>query len=256
MTAIRVIPCLDVNGGRVVKGVNFVNLRDAGDPVELAAKYDQAGADEITFLDISATVEGRDTTMGVVTKTAKAIFVPLTVGGGIRSVDDVNKMLEAGASKVSISTAAFLRPELIDEIAGRFGSEVLTLAVDASRPASAGREPRFEVTTHGGKKPTGIDALAWIKEAEQRGAGEILLTSMDADGVQTGFDVDMLAAAREVTTLPIVASGGAGKVEDFVAAARAGASAVLAASVFHFGKIAISEVKEALVAAGFEVSGS
>lgn len=253
MVAIRVIPCLDVNGGRVVKGVNFLNLRDAGDPVELAARYSEEGADEITFLDISASTDGRDTTRETVTKTAEAIFVPLTVGGGIRAVEDVEAILASGADKVSVNTAALVRPELITEVANKFGNQVLVLSVDARRPRLADTRVRFEVTTHGGKRSTGKDALQWVREAQDRGVGEILLNSMDADGVQTGFDVEMLTAVKEIAAVPVIASGGAGSVEDFVAAVKAGADAVLAASVFHFGTVSIGDVKRALAEAGYEV---
>lgn len=253
MVAIRIIPCLDVNAGRVVKGVNFLNLRDAGDPVELAATYSNAGADEVTFLDVSASVEGRATMRETVRRTAEQVFVPLTVGGGIRSVEDVESILASGADKVSVNTAALARPELLNEIADTFGNQVLVLSVDARRPQGSDASMRFEVTTHGGKKSAGVDALAWVREAQERGVGEILLNSMDADGVQTGFDVEMLSAVREITSVPLIASGGAGTVEDFVEAARLGADAILAASVFHFGKISIAEVKAALSEAGFAV---
>lgn len=252
--ALRVIPCLDVNAGRVVKGVNFENLRDAGDPVELACRYDQEGADEITFLDVSASSEGRSTMLEVVARTAEQVFVPLTVGGGVRSVEDVNRLLKAGADKVGVNTAAIARPELIDEIADQFGNQVLVLSVDARRcPPGVSTPSGFEVTTHGGKRSTGIDALEWIVEAARRGAGEILLNSMDADGVQGGYDLEMLRQARATCTLPLIASGGAGQVEHFVPAAQAGADAVLAASVFHFGTLSIRQVKEALQAGGVSV---
>ncbi|MDO5700355.1 MAG: imidazole glycerol phosphate synthase subunit HisF [Bowdeniella nasicola] len=249
--AIRIIPCLDVRDGRVVKGVNFTNLRDAGDPVELARLYDGAGADEITFLDISASLEGRGTTREVVRKTAGEVFVPLTVGGGVRSVSDVDELLACGADKVGINTAALERPELLNEIADRFGSQVITLSVDAR--ACEDTDSGYEVTTHGGKRGTGIDALAWAIEATGRGAGEILLNSMDADGTKAGFDLPMLRAVREAVSVPVIASGGAGCAADFVAAAQAGADAILAASIFHFGDVTIAETKEALAEAGFEV---
>jgi len=246
----RIIPCLDVAGGRVVKGVNFLNLRDAGDPVELAKRYNEAGADELTFLDISASVEERATTLEVVSRTAEQVFIPLTVGGGIRSADDVNRLLRAGADKVSINTAAIARPELINEIADRFGNQVLVLSVDARRaPTPSG----FEVTTHGGRQGTGIDALAWVEEGIDRGVGEILLNSMDADGTESGFDGQMIKAVRAISAVPIIASGGAGTVEDFGAALKSGADAVLAASVFHFGKLTIGDVKSYLAGAGFTV---
>ncbi len=252
--AIRVIPCLDVDAGRVVKGVNFENLRDAGDPVELAAAYGAAGADELTFLDVSASLAGRETTVEVVSRTAEQVFVPLTVGGGVRSVDDVDALLRAGADKVSVNTAAIARPELLSEIAERFGNQVLVLSVDARRVQGDTRTASgYEVTTHGGKRGTGIDAIAWAREGAERGAGEILLNSMDADGTTDGFDVQMLAEVRAVVDVPLIASGGAGQVEDFVEAARAGADAVLAASVFHFGTLSIGEVKEAMRSAGIDV---
>ncbi|HKE70652.1 MAG TPA: imidazole glycerol phosphate synthase subunit HisF [Nocardioidaceae bacterium] len=248
--AVRVIPCLDVDAGRVVKGVRFENLRDAGDPVELAAAYDRAGADELTFLDITASATDRETTYDVVSRTAEQVFIPLTVGGGVRSVDDVDRLLRAGADKVSVSTAAVERPELIGEIAHRFGSQVLVLSVDARR----GDQPSgFEVTTHGGRRTAGVDAVGWVESACEWGIGEVLLNSMDADGTEAGFDVDMIEAVRKVSTVPLVASGGAGRAEDFAAAVEAGADAVLAASVFHFGQVAVTEVKQALDAAGFEV---
>ena len=246
----RIIPCLDVAGGRVVKGVNFLNLRDAGDPVELAKRYNEAGADELTFLDISASVEERATTLEIVSRTAEQVFIPLTVGGGIRSADDVNRLLRAGADKVSINTAAIARPELINEIADRFGNQVLVLSVDARRaPTPSG----FEVTTHGGRQGTGIDALDWVEEGIDRGVGEILLNSMDADGTESGFDGEMIKAIRAISAVPIIASGGAGTVEDFGAALTSGADAVLAASVFHFGKLTIGDVKSYLADAGFTV---
>jgi len=246
----RIIPCLDVAGGRVVKGVNFLNLRDAGDPVELAKRYNEAGADELTFLDISASVEERATTLEIVSRTAEQVFIPLTVGGGIRSADDVNRLLRAGADKVSINTAAIARPELINEIADRFGNQVLVLSVDARRaPTPSG----FEVTTHGGRQGSGIDALDWVEEGIDRGVGEILLNSMDADGTESGFDGEMIKAVRAISAVPIIASGGAGAVEDFGAALTSGADAVLAASVFHFGKLTIGDVKSYLADAGFTV---
>jgi len=248
--AVRVIPCLDVDAGRVVKGVRFENLRDAGDPVELAAAYDRAGADELTFLDITASATDRETTYDVVSRTAEQVFIPLTVGGGVRSVDDVDRLLRAGADKVSVSTAAVERPELIGEIAHRFGSQVLVLSVDARR----GHQPSgFEVTTHGGRRTAGVDAVGVVESDCEWGIGEVLLNSMDADGTEAGFDVEMIEAVRKVSSVPLVASGGAGRAEDFAAAVEAGADAVLAASVFHFGQVAVTEVKQALDAAGFEV---
>ena len=246
----RIIPCLDVSGGRVVKGINFKNLVDAGDPVELAKIYGDEGADELTFLDISASVEDRNTTLDIVRQTAEQVFIPLTVGGGIRSADDVNVLLRSGADKVSVNTAAIARPELINEIADRFGNQVLVLSVDARR----GRTPSgFEITTHGGRQGTEIDALAWIEEGIARGVGEILLNSMDADGTRAGYDLEMLRRVREISEVPIIASGGAGSIEDFAHALNAGADALLAASVFHFGIHRISDVKRYLFEQGFSV---
>jgi len=246
-----VIPCLDVDSGRVVKGVNFVELRDAGDPVEMARAYDLEGADELTFLDITASSSDRSTTYDVVSRTAEQVFIPLTVGGGVRTVDDVDRLLRAGADKVGVNTAAIARPELIGEIAERFGSQVIVLSVDARRASS--QPSGFEVTTHGGRQAAGLDAMEWIATATDLGAGEILLTSMDADGTKNGFDLELIRAAREQTHLPIIASGGAGKLEHFAPAVEAGASAVLAASVFHFGDFTIAQVKEALATAGHVV---
>lgn len=248
--SVRIIPCLDVTDGRVVKGVNFTNLVDAGDPVEMAALYQKEGADELTFLDISASSSGRETTLDVVRKTADQVFIPLTVGGGIRSVADVNQLLRAGADKVSINTAAIVRPELIAEIADSFGSQVLVLSVDARR---AQTESGFEVTTHGGRNGTGIDALSWIEKACDLGVGEILLNSMDADGTREGYDIEMIRAARSITRVPLIASGGAGELEDFAHALDAGADAVLAASVFHFGTYRIADVKRYLSQAGYSI---
>jgi cyclase len=246
----RIIPCLDVANGRVVKGVNFQNLVDAGDPVELAKLYGDAGADELTFLDISASVEDRSTTLEMVASSAEQVFIPLTVGGGIRSVSDVDALLRAGADKVSINTAAISRPDLISEISDRFGDQVLVLSVDARRGATASG---FEVTTHGGRDGVGLDALAWIDEATGRGVGEILLNSMDADGTREGFDIEMITKVRSKTRVPLIASGGAGKLEDFALALDAGADALLAASVFHFGTFTIHEVKEFLAKKGYSV---
>lgn len=252
--ALRIIPCLDVDAGRVVKGVNFENLRDAGDPVELASRYGTEGADEITFLDVSASSQGRATMLDVVAKTAEEVFVPLTVGGGVRSVEDVARLLAHGADKVGINTAAIADPDLISRVADRFGDQVLVLSVDARRcPEGVTTASGFEVTTHGGKRSTGIDALEWALKAASLGAGEILLNSMDADGVRTGFDLEMLNVFRSEVTIPLIASGGAGTVEHFLEAARTGADALLAASVFHFGEVAISDVKSALHKEGFEV---
>jgi len=252
--ALRVIPCLDVDAGRVVKGVNFANLRDAGDPVELAARYGTEGADEVTFLDVSASASGRETMVDVVRRTADQVFVPLTVGGGVRTTDDVNALLRAGADKVGVNTAAIARPELIAEISQRFGNQVLVLSVDARRCSDGVSTPSgYEVTTHGGRRGTGIDAIAWARRGEELGAGEILLNSMDGDGTTGGFDVAMIEEVRAAVTVPLIASGGAGTVEDFVAAAHAGADAVLAASVFHFGTLTIGEVKEHMRASGIDV---
>ena len=272
--AVRVIPCLDVDDGRVVKGVNFRDLRDAGDPVELAAAYDAEGADELVFLDITASAQRRDTMVDVVARTADQVFIPLTVGGGVRSVDDVDLLLRAGADKVSLNTAAVARPELLTEVAGRFGAQCVVVSVDARRtvlargdtvrpggtpdpdgpkPPREGGASGFEVTTHGGRRGTGLDAVAWARRAAQLGAGEILLNSMDADGTQGGFDLELIAAVRAVVDVPVIASGGAGQVADFAPAVAAGADAVLAASVFHFGEIQIAEVKESLRAAGHPV---
>jgi cyclase len=244
--AVRVIPCLDVDNGRVVKGVNFQNLRDAGDPVEMAKLYDAEGADELTFLDITASSGDRETTYDVVRRTAEQVFIPLTVGGGVRTPEDVDRLLRAGADKVGINTAAIGRPDLIREIAERFGRQVLVLSVDARRtPAGT-----FEVTTHGGRTGTGIDAVEWAHRAADLGAGEILLNSMDADGTKDGYDTEMIAAVRKHVNVPVIASGGAGRLADFAPAIAAGADAVLAASVFHFGDLRISEVKDALREAG------
>ena len=249
--AVRVIPCLDVDAGRVVKGINFQELRDAGDPVELAKVYDAEGADELTFLDISASHEGRATTMEIVSRTAEQVFIPLTVGGGVASVDDVDRLLRAGADKVAVNTAAINRPELIADIADRFGSQVLVLSVDARR--APGTDSGFEVTTHGGRRSAGIDALGWASRAAELGAGEILLNAMDADGTQDGFDIELIRRVREAVTIPVVASGGAGKVEHFPPAVAAGADAVLAATVFHFGTLRVGQVKAALAEAGYPV---
>ncbi|MEU7042449.1 imidazole glycerol phosphate synthase subunit HisF [Streptomyces varsoviensis] len=247
--AVRVIPCLDVDGGRVVKGVNFQNLRDAGDPVEMAKIYGEEGADELTFLDITASSGNRETTYDVVRRTAEQVFIPLTVGGGVRTADDVDKLLRAGADKVGVATAAIERPELIREIAERFGSQVLVLSVDARR-TDAGTASGFEVTTHGGRRGTGLDAVEWAHRAAELGAGEILLNAMDADGTKDGYNTEMIAAVRRHVTTPVIASGGAGRLEHFAPAVEAGADAVLAASVFHFGDLRIGEVKNALRTAG------
>lgn len=252
--AIRVIPCLDVDAGRVVKGVKFQDLRDAGDPVELAKRYDLAGADELTFLDVTASSGNRETTFDVVSRAAEQIFIPLTVGGGVREVSDVDKLLRFGADKASINTAAIARPAVIDEITRRFGSQVLVLSVDARRTQGGITPSGFEVTTHGGRKGTGLDAIEWAKEAADRGVGEILLNSIDADGTKEGFDLELIRLARAAVHIPIIASGGAGRPEHFPPAVEAGANAVLAASVFHFGlDSAIADVKKAIREAGYEV---
>jgi cyclase len=249
--AVRVIPCLDVDAGRVVKGIRFQELRDAGDPVELARAYDAEGADELTFLDISASHEGRATTMEVVSRCAEQVFIPLTVGGGVGGTDDVDRLLRAGADKVAVNTAAISRPELIADIADRFGRQVLVLSVDARR--AAGTDSGFEVTTHGGRRPAGLDAIEWAARAAELGAGEILLNSMDADGTTDGFDVPLIEAVRREVSVPVIASGGAGRLEHFAPAVAAGADAVLAATVFHFGTLRIGEVKAALAEAGHPV---
>lgn len=251
MLSVRVIPCLDVNAGRVVKGVNFLNLRDAGDPVELAARYYDQGADEIVFLDVTATSDARSTTYAVVTETAEQVFIPLTVGGGVRAVEDVSRLLQCGADKIGVNSGAIARPSLIDEIANRFGAQVVVASLDVKRSDS--QPSGFVVTTHGGKKEANLDAISWAREVNQRGAGEILLNSMDADGTLSGFDLQLIRAVREVTDVPIIASGGAGKLEHFPPAVEAGADAVLAASVFHDGKFSISQVKDTLEAAGYTV---
>ena len=249
MLKLRVIPCLDVKDGRVVKGVNFVALRDAGDPVEQASVYDAAGADELTFLDITASHENRDTILDVVSRTAARVFLPLTVGGGVRSVEDMRRLLLAGADKCSINSAAVARPELVAEAAEKFGSQCVVVAVDAKQTGPG----RWEVFTHGGRRPTGIDAIAWSRRAAALGAGEILLTSMDRDGTGQGFDLPLLEAVCGAVRLPVIASGGVGTLDHFVAGARAGATGLLAASVFHFGTFTIAEVKAALAAAGLPV---
>ena len=249
--AVRVIPCLDVDAGRVVKGINFKQLRDAGDPVELAKVYDAEGADELTFLDISASHEGRTTTMEIVSRTAEQVFIPLTVGGGVGSVEDVDRLLRAGADKVAVNTAAIRRPELVAEIADRFGNQVLVLSVDARR--AAGTESGFEVTTHGGRTSAGLDAIEWAVRATELGAGEILLNAMDADGTQDGFDLELIRQVRREVSIPVIASGGAGAVEHFAPAVEAGADAVLAATVFHFGTLRIPDVKHALRDAGHPI---
>ena len=257
---VRVIPCLDVKDGRVVKGVNFKGLRDAGDPVELAARYDAEGADELTFLDVSASKEGRGTIVDVVKRTADQVFIPLTVGGGVRSAEDVDALLRAGADKVSVNSSAIARPELLRELSQRFGAQCIVLSVDARRVSeseSASEQTTtpsgFEVTTHGGSKGTGIDAIEWARRGEELGVGEILLNSMDADGTKSGFDLEMLQAVRAAVSIPVIASGGAGKAADFPPAVQAGADAVLAASIFHFGEVSIPEVKQEMAREGIEV---
>ena len=253
--AVRVIPCLDVDAGRVVKGVNFVGLRDAGDPVELARRYDEQGADELTFLDITASSGDRETTYDIVRRTAEQVFIPLTVGGGVRTPADVDALLRAGADKVGVNTAAIARPELISQIAHRFGNQVLVLSADARRvrPGAPATPSGFEVTTHGGRQGTGIDAIEWITRAAELGAGEILLNSMDADGTKDGFDLELIRLARAAVHVPVIASGGAGALEHFAPAVDAGADAVLAASVFHFGDVTVAAVKDSLRGAGLPV---
>jgi cyclase len=244
-----VIPCLDVDAGRVVKGVNFVNIRDAGDPVELAARYDEEGADEVVFLDITASSDARETMVEVVRRTAEQVFIPLTVGGGVRSVEDGRKLLRAGADKVGVNTSAVTRPEVVSELADEFGRQCVVVAIDARRSG-----PSWEVHTHGGRKPTGLDAVSWAAECEKLGAGEILLTSMDRDGTRDGFDVELTRAVVEACALPVIASGGVGSLDDFVEGAVVGrADAVLAASVFHFGELTVRQVKDHLAANGVTV---
>ena len=254
--AVRIIPCLDVDNGRVVKGVNCQNLRDAGDPVELAARYDAEGADELTFLDVSASKAGRGTMLDVVRRTAEQVFIPLTVGGGVRSVEDVDQLLRAGADKVSVNTSAIARPELLRELSERFGAQCIVLSVDARRatgPDADDMPSGFEVTTHGGSRSAGIDAIEWARTGEELGVGEILLNSMDGDGTKEGFDLELIRKVREAVHLPIIASGGAGTVEHFPPAVAAGADAALAATIFHFGEVAITDCKHAIADAGYEV---
>ncbi len=251
--SVRVIPCLDVDAGRVVKGVNFRELRDAGDPVEMARLYDAEGADELVFLDITASSGSRETTYDVVRRTAEQVFIPLTVGGGVRAVEDVDRLLRAGADKVGVNTAALQRPELLREIARRFGNQVLVLSVDARRVESGATPSGFEVTTHGGRTGAGVDAVAWAEQGAELGVGEILLNSMDADGTRAGYDLELLTAVRARVSVPVIASGGAGRLQDFAPAVEAGADAVLAASVFHFGTLRIGEVKAALRECGHVV---
>jgi imidazole glycerol-phosphate synthase subunit HisF len=252
--AVRVIPCLDVAAGRVVKGVRFADLRDAGDPVELAGRYDAEGADELTFLDITASSDERDLMLDAVTRTAEQVFIPLTVGGGVRSVEDVDRLLRAGADKVGVNTAAVARPELLSEVADRFGAQVLVLSVDARRcQGDVSTDSGFEVTTHGGRRGTGIDAVAWAARAADLGAGEILLNSMDADGTREGFDLELVRLVRSAVDVPLIASGGAGAAAHVPPVVDAGADAVLAASILHFGQVTIGEVKQALAEAGHPV---
>ena len=248
--SVRVIPCLDVADGRVVKGVNFLNLRDAGDPIELAAKYYADGADELTFLDVHATVDNRSTMYDLVTACAEQVFIPLTVGGGIREVEDVAKLLGAGADKISVGSAGIANPQLLSNIANRFGNQVLVISLDLKR--SEKTESGFVVTSHGGREETSLDALAWIKQTIELGAGELLVNSIDADGTRAGFDTEMLQAVREISDIPIIASGGAGNASDFPAAAAAGANAILAASIFHEGSVSLGEAKAELNLAGYE----
>ena len=247
----RVIPCLDVAAGRVVKGVNFQNLRDMGDPVELARLYFEQGADEITFLDVTATVDERSTTYEVVRRTAEEVFIPLTVGGGVRSAEDVARLLGVGADKIGVNSAAIARPDLLDEIADRFGAQVLVLSLDVKRGGDT--ESGFVVTTHGGRTETTLDALEWAREAIERGAGELLVNSIDADGTKQGFDLELVSLMREISSVPVIASGGAGKASDFGPAIAAGADAVLAASVFHSGQLTIGDVKRAMIDDGIAV---
>lgn len=250
----RIIPCLDVDNGRVVKGVNFVDIRDAGDPVEIAARYNEQGADEITFLDITATHEGRDTTVHTVEAIAREVFIPLTVGGGIRSVEDIRSMLNAGADKVSINTAAIHDPELVQRASQRFGAQCIVVAIDAKRVADVNGEPRYEIFTHGGRKPTGINAVEWAQRMAELGAGELLLTSMDRDGTRNGFELGVTRAITDAVDIPVIASGGVGNLDHLVEGVQlGGADAVLAASIFHFGEHTVGDAKARMAAAGIEV---
>ena len=250
----RIIPCLDVENGRVVKGVNFVDIRDAGDPVEIAQRYNDQGADEVTFLDITASHEGRDTPVHTVERIAEQVFIPLTVGGGIRSVDDIRTMLNAGADKVSINTAAIHNPELVRDAAQRFGSQCIVVAIDAKRVGDVDGQPRYEIFTHGGRKPTGIDAVAWARKMADLGAGEILLTSMDRDGTKNGFELGVTRAITDAVEIPVIASGGVGNLDHLVdGVLEGGADAVLAASIFHFGEYTVPEAKAYMAARGIEV---
>ncbi|MGB0721743.1 MAG: imidazole glycerol phosphate synthase subunit HisF [Gammaproteobacteria bacterium] len=250
----RIIPCLDVDAGRVVKGVQFVDIRDAGDPVEVARRYDREGADEITFLDITASSDERETMVHVVEQVAGEVFIPLTVGGGIRTVDDIRRMLNAGADKVGINTAAVFRPEFVQEAAERFGSQCIVVSIDAKSVHGEGEEPRWEIFTHGGRKPTGLDALAWAEKMERLGAGEILLTSMDRDGTKKGFNLPLTRAVSERVRIPVIASGGVGNLDHLADGVTEGkADAVLAASIFHYGEYTVREAKEHMAARGIEV---
>ncbi|MBW4934349.1 imidazole glycerol phosphate synthase subunit HisF [Marinobacter sp. F4206] len=250
----RIIPCLDVDKGRVVKGVNFVDIRDAGDPVEVARRYNEQGADEITFLDITASHESRDTTYETVERMAAEVFIPLTVGGGVRTVDDIRKLLNAGADKVSINTAAVFNPEFVHEAAERFGSQCIVVAIDAKRVSSEGEEPRWEIFTHGGRKPTGLDAVEWARKMVEMGAGELLLTSMDRDGTKIGFDLGLTRAISDAVIVPVIASGGVGELQHLAdGVTEGGADAVLAASIFHFGQHTIPEAKAFMKSQGIEV---
>lgn len=250
----RIIPCLDVDKGRVVKGVNFVDIRDAGDPVEVARRYNEQGADEITFLDITASHESRDTTYETVERMAAEVFIPLTVGGGVRTVDDIRKLLNAGADKVSINTAAVFNPEFVHEAAERFGSQCIVVAIDAKRVSAEGEAPRWEIFTHGGRKPTGLDAVDWARKMVEMGAGELLLTSMDRDGTKIGFDLGLTRAISDAVSVPVIASGGVGELQHLAdGVTQGGADAVLAASIFHFGQHTIPEAKAFMKDQGIEV---
>lgn len=250
----RIIPCLDVDKGRVVKGVNFVDIRDAGDPVEVARRYNEQGADEITFLDITASHESRDTTYETVERMAAEVFIPLTVGGGVRAVDDIRKLLNAGADKVAINTAAVFNPEFVREAADRFGSQCIVVAIDAKQVSAEGEELRWEIFTHGGRKPTGLDAVDWARKMVDMGAGELLLTSMDRDGTKIGFDLGLTRAVSDAVTVPVIASGGVGELQHLAdGVTKGGADAVLAASIFHFGEHTIPEAKAFMKAQGIEV---
>jgi cyclase len=254
MFKVRVIPCLDVKDGRVVKGINFVNLRDAGDPVEAAIAYDEAGADELTFLDITASHEDRDIMLDVVQRTAEACFMPLTVGGGVRTIDDIRALLSSGADKVSINTAAVARPAFVKEAAEKFGDQCIVVAIDAKKVSPSGEAERWEIFTHGGRKPTGLDAIAYAREVVSLGAGEILLTSMDRDGTRQGFDIALTCAVADAVTVPVIASGGVGNLQHLVEGIRDGhASAVLAASIFHFGEFSVRDAKAFMAKAGLPV---